>query len=213
MELSSQVFIRKRELLVFRFQILAVRHDPNLQQVRRILRRRIKFAVHDPGSRCHMLQLSGTYHCAGAHAVAVLQRSIEYPGQDFHVPVRMHSKSFSRRPNIFIQHAQGSELDMLRIVILVERKRESRIQPGELVASSFFTRSNLYHFPSPSFFFLNGRDRFPNSLPRRAPACGKVGVTLPVLSPSGYSFLSRLLSHVAEVREKSACAPWELGES
>src|SRR5580700_2384320 len=213
MELSSQVFIRKRELLVFRFQILAVRNDPYLQQMRGILRRGIKFAVHDPRSRRHMLQLPGTYHCTGAHAVAVLQRSIQYPGQDFHITVRMHSKTLSWRHNILIQHAQGTKLDMLRIVILVKRKCESRIQPREFVLSSFFTGSNLYHFPSPSFFFLNCRARFPNSLLRRAPACGTSGVTLPVRLPLNDSFLSPHLSHAAEVRAKSACAPWELDES
>src|SRR5580658_9234704 len=181
--------------------------------MRGILRRRIKFAVHDPRSRRHMLQLSGTDHCSGAHAVAVLQRAIQYPRQDFHITVRMHSKTFSRRHNILIQYAQGSELNVFRIVILVERKRESRIQPREFVVPSFFTGSNLYHFLSPSFFFLNCRARFPNSLPRRAPACGTGGVTLPARSPLNGSSPSVHLSHAVEVRAKSACAPWELDES
>src|ERR1700683_480953 len=169
--------------------------------------------MHDPRSRRHMLQLSGTNHCAGAHAVAVLQRSIQYPCQDFHITVRMHSKTFSRRHNILIQHAQGPELYMLRVVVLIERKRESRIQPREFVVPSFFTGSNLYHFLSPSFCFLNCRDRFPNSLRRRVPTCGTGGVTLPAHSPLNDSFLSPHLSHAVEVRVKSASDPWQLGES
>src|ERR1700722_2432132 len=100
-----------------------------------------------------MLQLSRTYYCAGAHAVAVLQRSIQNPRQNFHIFVRMHSKSFSRRNYILVQYTQRSELDMLRIVILVERKCELRIQPRKLVLPAFFTSSNLYHVLSPSSFF------------------------------------------------------------
>ena len=45
-EFPAQILIRKCELLVLRLQALAVRRDPDLQQVRRILRRRIEFAVH-----------------------------------------------------------------------------------------------------------------------------------------------------------------------
>src|SRR5580698_1908687 len=181
--------------------------------MRGIFRRRVEFAMHDSRSRGHMLQLSGTYHCPGAHAVAVLERSVQYPCQDFHVAVRMHSKTFSWRHNILIQHAQGPELNMFRIVILVKRKRESCIQPRELVVSSFFTGSNLYHFLSPSFFFLDCRDRFPNPLPRRGPACGTGGAVLPVRSLLNGSFLSPHLSHAMEARAKSACALRESGES
>ncbi len=188
MKLSSQVLVRKCELLVLRLQILAIRHDPYLQEMCGILRRWIEFAVQDARARRHMLQFTGTDHRAGAHAVAVLQRSIQNPRQNFHVAMRMHAEPLSRRDDILVQHSQRPELHMLRIVILIERKCESAVQPRR--ACCVRARSlglDLNHVFSPSWLFLNW-------ISRRVPTCGIVGAGLLVRSALIGSFPSKSFS-------------------
>ena len=55
----------------------------------------------------------------------MLNRPIQNPRQDFHVAMRMHPESLTRRHHILIQYAQRTELHELRIVVLVKRKCES----------------------------------------------------------------------------------------
>src|SRR5271156_2678836 len=152
-----------------------------------ILRGWIEFAVQDARARGHVLQFTGTDHRAGTHAVAVFQRSIQNPRQNFHVAMRMHPEPLSRRDDILIQHTQRPELHMFRIVILIERKCESAVQPRELVVAALITGSHLNHVFSPSWFFLN-------SISRRAPTCGIVDAGPLVRSVLIGSSLSKSLS-------------------
>src|ERR1700735_1309240 len=85
----------------------------------------------------------------------MFQRAIQNPRQNFHIPMWMHTEPLSRRDDILIQHTQGPELYVFRVVILIERKCESCIQPRQLVVAALITGSHLNHVFSPSGFFLN----------------------------------------------------------
>src|ERR1700677_1001407 len=155
----------------------------------RILGRWIKFAVQDARTRRHVLQLAWTDHRTSPHVVAVFQRSVQNPRQDFHVAMRMHPEPLSRRDDILIQHPQGAELHVLRVVILIERKCESGIQPRQLVVAALVTRSDLNHVFSPSWLLLHWLSRW-------FPAFGIAGAGLLARSVLTGSFPSKSFSRV-----------------
>src|ERR1700683_2110934 len=155
----------------------------------RILGRWIKFAVQDARTRRHMLQLTWTDHRTSAHVVAVFQRSVQNPRQNFRVAMWMHAEPLSGRDDILIQHPQGAELHVLRVVILIERKCESRIQPRQLVVAALATRADLNHVFSPSWLLLHW-------LSRRFPIFGIAGADPLVPSVLIGSFPSKSFSRV-----------------
>jgi len=121
------------------------REDPNLEQVDRLGRRRIGFAVRDARPGAHTLYLAGTNHRAGPEAVTVFERAFEDVRQDFHVPVRVRRKAASSRDPIFVQDAQMPERDVPRIVIAVEGKRVVAVKPVEFRSPSLRTGPQLNH--------------------------------------------------------------------
>src|ERR1700691_4539629 len=168
----------------------------------RILGGWIEFAVQDARTRRHVLQLTWTDHRACTHVVAVFQRSVQNPRQDFHVAMRMHAKPLSGRDDILMQHPQGAELHVLRVVILIERKCESGIQPRQLVVAALVTRSDLNHVFSPSWLLLNW-------LSRRFPIFGIAGADPLVPSVLIGSFPSKSFSRGPGKSALSTVAPSE----
>src|ERR1700690_598297 len=138
----------------------------------------------------------------------MLDRTIENPGEDFHVAMRMHSETLTGRDDVFIQNAQRAELHMLRVVILIERKCEMRVEPRKLVAPALFTGSNLNHVGSPSCLV-------PCSVlyRRSGPASGRSGVTFPVHRLRGGSFPGPLRPHVRGKPAQSAARLSASGKS
>ena len=105
--------------------------------------------MQDARASGHVLQFAGANHRAGAHAVAMLQRAVDDPGEDLHVFVGVHAEAFAGRDDVFVQDAQRAKLNVLRVEILVERKSEMRIEPVHLVAAALVTWSDLNHGVAP----------------------------------------------------------------
>ena len=148
-ELAAQVGVGKRELLVAGIEALALRQNPDLQQMDRVLRRWVELAVQHSASRRHVLEFAGTDDAAAAGVVAVLERAFENPREDFHVAMRMRRETAAGRDNILIDHTQGAELRVLGIVVLVEGKAEAGLEPRKLVVAALFRRSNVDHLVAP----------------------------------------------------------------
>ena len=70
---------------VGRFQALAIRQNPDLQEMHRLGWRRIEFAVCHAGAGGHVLNFTGPDDAAIAHRILVLQRAAQNVGDDFHV--------------------------------------------------------------------------------------------------------------------------------
>src|ERR1700691_2463156 len=101
-----------------------------------------------------MLKFAGTNQAAIAHTVAMLEGALENPRENFHIAMRMHAETLAGRDDILIEDAKRSKLDMGWIVVLVERKCESRIEPRNLVVPALFTGANLNHGLPPYCFGL-----------------------------------------------------------
>src|SRR6185503_16824897 len=69
-------------LRVARPRALLVRLDPDLEEVDGLLLRGVVLAVRDARARGHVLELARADHGAVPHAVLVLERALEHPGQD-----------------------------------------------------------------------------------------------------------------------------------
>ena len=72
----------------------------------------------------------------------MLQRTLHNIGDDFHVTVRMHPKAVAAGDEVFVHHAQASKMDVLRVVVIGERK---------MYATSSASRGRL----APVFCFAN----------------------------------------------------------
>ena len=80
-----------------------------------------------------------------AHAVFVRESALENVSDDLHVAVRMHGESAAGCDDIFIDDAQRTKAHPLRIAILVEGKRVTRVEPAVIAAAALVTGTNLEH--------------------------------------------------------------------
>src|SRR5262245_4642438 len=129
---ASLVRVRDRLLLVARLISTAVRHDPDLQEVDRLARRRIELAMGHARARAHPLDLARPDHRPGAEAVAMLQGSAEDVADDLHVPVAVRGKAAAGLHAVLVDHSQGAEAHVARVVVLAERERVRGVEPAEI---------------------------------------------------------------------------------
>ncbi len=66
-------------------------------------------------------------------------------GDDFHVPVRMQAKTHFGRDPVFVDHAQGAEMRVRRIVIIGEAEGVVGVEPAVIGVAPFVGFSNLDH--------------------------------------------------------------------
>src|SRR5258706_3013351 len=132
-------------LRVARRYALAVWLNPDLQQMHGFILRRIEFAVLDSGAGGHVLHIPGTDHAAVAHRILVLQRAAEDVGDDFHVAMRMLSKTHARHYQVVIDDAQAAEARPLRIVIVREAESVITVKPPVFGVAPFVSFSYFHH--------------------------------------------------------------------
>ena len=72
----------------------------------------------DAGARRHKLHIAMTNDAAGSERVFVAQFPIQHVGKNLHILVRMSAEAHAGRDEILIDHAQGAETHMLRVVII-----------------------------------------------------------------------------------------------
>src|ERR1700728_2472548 len=75
----------------------------------------------------------------------MLERAFQNPGEDFHVAVRMRGETTAGRHDVLIDHPQRTKLRVVRVVVLVERECEARIEPRNLVVAALFRWTNFDH--------------------------------------------------------------------
>ena len=90
----------------------------------------------DSGSGTHCLNLSDSDNPAILFAVTVLQMSFQWDGNNFHIFMRMRLETFSGSNLIVVQYAKGTEVDTVRIKVLVKAESMITIQPVMLGMSS-----------------------------------------------------------------------------
>ncbi|MNE18243.1 hypothetical protein D3C80_1112650 [compost metagenome] len=132
-------------LLVARGDALAVRYDPDLQEVHRLLAGGVVLAVAHAGAGAHHLHVAGADHRAGAHRVLVLQRAFEHVGEDLHVAVAMGVEAAALAHVVLVDHQQVGEADVLRVVVAAEGKAVLRVQPAEVGDAALGGRPDFQH--------------------------------------------------------------------
>jgi hypothetical protein len=121
--------VGRAEVLLFvaRCDATLAGQDPDLQEMRRVLRCMVVFAVLHAGAGAHALHVAGADHAAVgstgrsvAHAVLVRQLAAEHVADDFHVAVAVRSEAGAGGDAVFVDDAQVSHPHVLRVVVVGE---------------------------------------------------------------------------------------------
>ena len=72
----------------------------------------------DASASRHELHIAMTNDTARTERVFVAQFTVQHVGKDLHILVRMSAEAHAGRDEILIDHAQGAETHMLRVVII-----------------------------------------------------------------------------------------------
>ena len=86
-----------------------------------------------------------------AHAVLMLQSTGHYISDNFHVPMRVHSKAAAAEHDVIVDDAQRAEAHMLGIVIVGKGKGKVSVQPAMIGVATFFRFSECHHILHLSF--------------------------------------------------------------
>src|SRR5690606_13593302 len=86
-----------------------VGHNPNLEQMNGVRLGAIHLTVANPTASGHTLYDAGPEFTAIAKTIFVDQASIEHPGDDFHIPVRMEAEPGAGGDDVFVDDTKGSE--------------------------------------------------------------------------------------------------------
>src|SRR5205823_4105086 len=82
------------------------RHDPQLEQVHRLLLRPVELLVDDALARRHHLHFAGVDEPAVAKIIAVADGAVEHVGHDLHVAVRVGGKATAALDHVVVEDAQ-----------------------------------------------------------------------------------------------------------
>jgi len=124
---------------------VALRQDPNLQQMHAFTARGIDFAMQHSRSCAHALHLAGANDGAGPHAVAMLELALEDISHDFHIAVAVRPEAASRLDPVLVDHPQRPEAHEFGVVIVREREGMIGIEPAVIEMASFLRLPNLNH--------------------------------------------------------------------
>src|ERR1700722_18401525 len=98
-----------------------------------------------PRARAHALNFARFYLTGITHAVAMLQRSVNHIGDNFHFLVRMHWESARGLHYVVVKYAQRPERNVGRIVIVVEGKVPVSGEPARVQVMPLRAANNLNH--------------------------------------------------------------------
>src|SRR3954467_1239893 len=97
-----------------------------------------------PTARTHDLHGVFFHYIFIAHAVDMVHLSFQHNRNDFHVHVRMDTKSFSNLQKIVIEGEQGPEGGAHRVIVVAEAEEEITLKPTYIFGASFGCRKTLY---------------------------------------------------------------------
>src|SRR5689334_21758635 len=104
-------------LFITGFDATHVGLDPDLQKVRGLVRQRIELAVHHTATGAHALYVTGPDGRSSTRRILVRKRAIEHIADDLHVLMAVRAEALAGSDAIFVDHAQRTELDVLRIEV------------------------------------------------------------------------------------------------
>ena len=108
----------------------AVRVNPDLQEMQRLIRGGIELAVSDTLAGAHQLDLAGLELAAVAHAVLVGESSFEDIAEDLHVAMGMGPKAVPGIDAIVVDHPERTEPRVRGVVVIGKGKGVMRFKPA-----------------------------------------------------------------------------------
>jgi hypothetical protein len=132
-------------LHITRRDALFVRHEPDLQQMNRLIFRGVELAVRDAAARTDALDVARAHDGGVAHRIAMLQRALDDVGDDFHVAMRVHAKALAGSNEVLVDDAQRLEMRVARIMIIRKAEGVIGIQPTVIGVAAFTGFSNINH--------------------------------------------------------------------
>src|SRR6267143_2332392 len=98
-----------------------------------------------PRARAHSLQVARHDDRAIAHAVLVLERAFEDPGDDLHVAVAMGAEALARLDAVVVDDTKRAKSHVLRVVIGGEREGVIRVEPSVVEMPALGSRPQRHH--------------------------------------------------------------------
>jgi hypothetical protein len=144
-QLPTLLRFRKTFLLVARFQPLLRGRNPDLQQVRRLRRRRIVLAVPNSSSCGHPLSVARPDHGSRPQAVLMLELTREDVSDDLHVAVRVRRETAIGPNRILVDNAQRAEPHPLVVPVIAKTKGMAGLEPAVVAAPAFITTPDGNH--------------------------------------------------------------------
>ena len=124
------------DLLITRCDIALIRQHPNLQKLHRLIGITIHFAVNNPRTRRHDLNLATSNHTTVPHAVAMRQIAFQRNADDFHIAVRMLAKATTAHNAVVIDHAQRAKTHAIGVVVMTKTKSVVAFEPAMIGITS-----------------------------------------------------------------------------
>src|ERR1019366_3798027 len=125
-----------------------VRQDPYLQKVQRLAGGTVELAVLNAAARAHALHVAGANGGTVAHRVLVRQCAGQHIAEDFHVAVGMGTEACALLYPALVDHAQRTEIHLLRIEVIREREGVIRLEPAMIGIATFGTAPDFLHAAS-----------------------------------------------------------------
>ena len=135
-QLAALVGVVEVLLLVARRDAALVRLDPDLQEVRRLVRRVVELAVLHAAAGAHALHVAGPDHAGRAAGAPVPMLSlcasspVEHVADDLHVAVAVRAEAGARGDAVLVDDAQVAEAHVARVVVVGEREAVAALQPA-----------------------------------------------------------------------------------
>lgn len=123
-------------LAIARSDAKGMRNDPYLEKLDRQVITGVEFAVEKAFSCAHDLDFRAFDHAGVPHVIPVHEHSFKRNGNDLHIGMRMHPKSFSAKYDIVVQYPECAKSHAFRMVIFGETERMMRVEPPKVHVSA-----------------------------------------------------------------------------
>jgi len=135
---AALVLVGNGLLLVARPHPGELRQDPDLQEMRGLLRRMVELAVLHAPAGAHALHVAGRDGLDVAHGVLVGQFAFEHVTDDLHVAVAMPAEALAGRHPVLVDHPQVAEAHVFPVVVIGKGKTVLRLEPAMVGMAAVF---------------------------------------------------------------------------
>jgi hypothetical protein len=142
MRWREPAYAREGLLGVIRRDARNVGLDPDLEEVNRVGRRGVVFAVADAAARADPLNVAGLHGGTRPQAVLMLQSARDHVRNDLHVSVGVRAKPLARAHPVLIDHEERLEAHMAGVVVAGEGEGVVGIEPAVIGVAPLFRFSD-----------------------------------------------------------------------